>query len=412
MKILISAYSCDPTAGGESGNGYNWAYNNALLGHDVWCLTTVDSRASIENYEATHANNHAKINFVYIDVPNWVKYMYRYQPGVYLRYMVWQHNAYKVAKGLDKKINFDIIHHVSWGSLQLGTALWRLNKPLVFGPTGGGQFAPPAFKKYFLQWWKQETMRLWTSKILLAVNPNVRETVKRAKVVFATNQETFNMAKELGALRVELLLDTSLPTEFYAPTFPTRSESSVLRILWVGRLFARKGLPLVIEALSKVKPEIPFRLTILGDGPLGKYVPEWIKEYNLEDKIDWKGQVSWNQVKQGYLTHDVFMFCSLRDSSAAQFLEAMAFGLPIITLNIHGARNLVPDNGGIKVSANEPSKTITELANAVEYMYYHPDERINFGRKGYEFSKTQMWPIKTKHVNKFYELYSSSKIHV
>jgi hypothetical protein len=39
MKILISAYACDPTQGSESGNGWNRAFSNAQHGHDVVCLT-------------------------------------------------------------------------------------------------------------------------------------------------------------------------------------------------------------------------------------------------------------------------------------------------------------------------------------------------------------------------------------
>lgn len=410
MKILISAYSCDPTRGGEPGNGYNWAYHNTLLGHEVWCITTESSRKNIESYLAGHSVQN--LHFIYVDVGRWVKRLYRYQPGVYLHYMAWQNNAAKLAKQLDKTINFDIVHHATWGSLQLGTAMWRLNKPLIFGPVGGGQVAPPLFKKYFLHWWKQETTREWISKLLLAVNPDVRKTVKKAKVVLVTNQETYDMAKQLGARNISYFLDTSLPEDFYPAAPPEHPTSETLRILWVGRLFARKGLPLVLEALSKVKPGVPFQLTILGGGPVSEYVPGWIKEFNLEGKVAWKGQVPWQEVKQAYLTHDVFMFCSLRDSFASQFLEAMAYGLPIITLNIHGVRKLVPDGVGIKVEATNPADTLTELAAAVEYMQQHPNKRIALGKKGYEFAKTQIWPVKTRQVNTFYEQYSHTKVHV
>jgi hypothetical protein len=90
----------------------------------------------------------------------------------------------------------------------------------------------------------------------------------------------------------------------------------------------------------------------------------------------------------------------------------MAYGLPIITLNIHGVRALVPDGVGIKAEANDPTDTLTQLAAAVEYMYQHPGERIAFGKKGYEFAKTQVWPVKTRQVNSYYEMYSHSNIPV
>ncbi|QHT67123.1 glycosyltransferase family 4 protein [Rhodocytophaga rosea] len=410
MKILISAYTCNPTKGGESANGYNWAYYNTLLGHEVWCITVINSKKYIEQYLANH--HVPNLHFIYVDVADWVQRMYKYQPGVYLKYLIWQNNAARIAKELDKKIDFDVIHHVTWGSLQLGTAMWRLNKPLIFGPVGGGQTALTPFKKYFLHGWRQEITRKWISKLLLAINPNVRKTVRKAKIVLVTNQETYVMVKELGANNVSYFLDTSLPENFAPVAAPELPKSEILRILWVGRLIARKGLSLVLEALSKVKSGVPFRLTILGGGRLSEFVPGWIKEYKLEGKVDWKGQVPWEEVKQAYQTHDVFMFCSLRDSFASQFLEAMAYGLPIITLNIHGIKALVPDDVGIKAEAENPDDTLTQLAAAVEYMYQHPAERIAFGKKGYEFAKTQVWPIKIGLINTYYEKYSHSNFKV
>ena len=46
------------------------------------------------------------------------------------------------------KVEFDIVHHVTWGSLHIGSQLWRLGKPFVFGPVGGGQVAPRGFSRY------------------------------------------------------------------------------------------------------------------------------------------------------------------------------------------------------------------------------------------------------------------------
>jgi glycosyltransferase involved in cell wall biosynthesis len=141
-----------------------------------------------------------------------------------------------------------------------------------------------------------------------------------------------------------------------------------------------------MEALSKVK--VPFSLTVVGYGPLSDYVPGWIKEYRLEGKVDYKGKMEWERVKEAYLSNDVFMYCSLRDSSAIQFVEAMAWGLPIITLDLHGSRTLVPDGAGIKVRVTDPDTTTTLLANAVEYMYENPDRRKEYSAFAFNHAKT------------------------
>jgi glycosyltransferase involved in cell wall biosynthesis len=410
MKLLLSAYACEPHRGSEPGNGWNWAISTARMGYEVWCLTTVEGREKIEReVEQLGLTN---LHMVFVEVPQWVDNVYKYQPGVYLHYMVWQQNAYKKAKELDKRINFDLVHHVTLGSLQMSTALWRLNKPLIFGPTGGGQEAPKAFKSYFYKWWKMEIFRSAVSKLLLRFNPNVRQTMRHASLVLTTNEDTYNMARDNGALNASMFLDTSLPEEFYPETCPVRPPAQELKILWVGRLFARKGLPLVMEALGRVRPDVKFKLTILGEGPMNEFVPQWIRQYNLKGKVDWKGQVPWQEVKQAYTESDLFMFCSLRDSSAAQFLEAMAYGLPIITLDLHGGKNLVPDNAGIKVPVITPEQTIKALAGAVEQVYDNPTLREEMGRQGYSFSKTQTWTLKTQHIAGFYSKFSQPAMEI
>jgi glycosyltransferase involved in cell wall biosynthesis len=108
-------------------------------------------------------------------------------------------------------------------------------------------------------------------------------------------------------------------------------------------------------------------------------------------------------VRQAYLTHDAFLFTSLRDSFAAQFLEAMATGLPIITLNHQGARDFIPMAAGLKVPVTTPDETIATLARAVEHFYDEPAARQNMGRAGYAFALTQVWP---KRVSRLLQLAS------
>ncbi|WP_242928748.1 glycosyltransferase family 4 protein [Pontibacter vulgaris] len=394
MKVLISAYACEPNRGSEPGNGWNWAINVAMLGHEVWCLTCINGKKSIEKEVASLGLKN--IHFEYISTSPLVRLLYKTQPGLYLYYLIWQRLALKRAKKLCRIIDFDLVHHVTWGSLQLATPLWRLNLPLIFGPVGGGQMAPTAYKQYFHNGWFLELQRNYTSKLLTRFNPNVKQTLELAQEVLVTNSDTLTLAKQLGAAAPTLFLDTNLPSEFIPLNYPERPAGKTLKILWAGRLLARKGLSLVLDALSKVDSAIDFTLTILGDGPMRKYIPGWIKKYNLQGKVHWQGHVPWDKMKEAYLTHDIFLFCSLRDSSAAQLLEAMAFGLPVITLDLHGARNLVPDGAGIKIPVNKPELTVSLISKAIERLYHQHDLRNKLGRSGYKFASGQVWSEKVK----------------
>ena len=124
-----------------------------------------------------------------------------------------------------------------------------------------------------------------------------------------------------------------------------------------------------------------------------------------------KGQISWTEVKQEYLTNDVFLFTSLRDSFGSQLVEAMAYALPVIVLNHQGAGDLVPDTAGIKVSVTQPSETVAELALAIELMYKHPQKRWEMGQQGYEFARQQIWSKKAISIDHYYERLMNSKKH-
>lgn len=403
MKVLLSAYDCEPGKGGEPGNGWNWSWHLAELGNEVWVLTRPRGREAIEQILAPHPI--PNLHFTYVDEPTWPIRYIKGKIGVFTQYFVWQKQMYSVALQLDKEVGFDLIHHISWTSLNGGTWLWRLNKPFVFGSVGGGQIAPSAFKEYFAEpgRWRMEALRSLTVRRLVPFNPLLRRLLSRTDLVLATNYDTFNLIQRLGARRVELFLDTGLPQDYLPQELPTRTTSPELRILWVASFYPRKAFPLALEALAKVNPLVPFKFTVLGGGTLSSYVPDWIKKFGLEGKVEYRGRASWAEVKNAYLNSDVFLFTSLRDSFGSQLLEAMSQALPVITLDHHGARDFVPAGAGIKVPVTSPADTVSKLAQAVEYVFKHPEERLQMGKAGYDFAKTQTWTLKVLKMTEYYE---------
>lgn len=401
MKLLISAYACIPHRGSEPGVGWNWTLEHARLGHQVWCMTTPDGKRGIE--EELACRKDLKLRFVFISNPAWVNSLYRFQPFFYFHYLLWQYRAARAAIMLDRTENFDLLLHVTLSSFQLGSGLWRLKKPLVFGPVGGGNFAPRAFKKYFSTAWTMEILRKWTSSLLLRMNPDIRNIVKTSSLILVANHDTRAMAARMRSRAVKLFMDSGLSEDFFPHECHRDIDDGELKILWVGRIFARKGLPLVLEALSKVKPHVHFHLTILGDGKSAFRIPEWIRRYRLSAKVTWRGHVSLEELKKAYATHDVFMLCSLRDSFGGQFLEAMAYSLPIITLRHQGAGDHIPEDAGIKVPVTTPDETTAKLAEAVAYMYERPAERVEFGKRGLAFARSQRWALKINEISGYYE---------
>ncbi|GAB4050356.1 glycosyltransferase family 4 protein [Spirosoma litoris] len=396
-KVLLSAYACLPNHGSEEGTGWTYATTLSLNGLEVHCLTKKDGKASIGEILAN--GQYPNLTVHYVIVPDWVdKFCNSNLIGMYFHYIYWQWSALKVARRLNKVYNFDLVHHVTYGSIQLGSFMYKLRKPFVFGPVGGGQHAPKAFKRYFGAYWTREWMRDWVSTFLQYTNPGFYRSVATANRLVVTNEDTYKLAQKLRPNRsIDRIWDAGLSPSFLPEKPIERYPGNTLKLLWTGRLLPRKALELTIQALGQVDPAIPVMLTIVGGkGEMVDHVPQYIERYGVKDRIHWAGHVSYQEVKDFYEQSDVFFFTSLRDSCPHQLLEAMAYSLPIVTLNLHGQAELVSDETGLRVPVTNEDQVVSDLARAVEWMYAHPNERLRMGQSGYAFAQTQIWETKIR----------------
>jgi glycosyltransferase involved in cell wall biosynthesis len=99
-----------------------------------------------------------------------------------------------------------------------------------------------------------------------------------------------------------------------------------------------------------------------------------------------------------------FLFTSLRDSFGSVVLEAMAHGLPIVTLNHQGVGTFVPNSAGIKVPVTTPHETIQSLASAIDELSAADDcRRRNMQLAAWTFAKEQTWDHRAEYMSRIYE---------
>jgi glycosyltransferase involved in cell wall biosynthesis len=127
-----------------------------------------------------------------------------------------------------------------------------------------------------------------------------------------------------------------------------------------------------------------------------------LDELNIKQRVHIKGRLPMEEVRRAYATHDVFIYCSLRESLAAQFFESMAFGLPLIVFDLHGAKTFISSEVALKVPLGEPEESVMQIAKAIERMYRNPGERIMMGKKAYELAKNFTWSNRIGIINNYY----------
>ncbi|MEO5682375.1 MAG: glycosyltransferase family 4 protein [Chitinophagaceae bacterium] len=395
MKVVLSAFACDPSKGSEPHNGWCWASGLAERGYEVHCLTRDDGKASIEQQKTV-----PNLHFHYVVLPLGLEKMYAASTAsMYLYYLLWQWLSYRRAKKLHRTQQFSLAHHVTWGSLQMGSFLYKLNIPFIFGPVGGGQKAPEKFKKYFLNHWATEEKREKISDFMGKYSPACKKMLGKADVVIVTNNETLEMARSIGAKKISFCLDFALPESFFPAVFtPKQPEPNRLQLLWVGRFLPRKGILLILDVMMELKDYSGITLTVVGDGEMRSAFLDTITKYSLEQTVDWKGSVPFVEVKKFYATHDVFFFTSLRDSSPAQLVEAMAYGMPVVTLNLHGQAMNINDQTGIRCACDTPEMAISELKKAILFLYNNQQTVTSMSTAAHAYALQQTWTNKINHI--------------
>ena len=144
MRVLLSAYACEPNAGSEPGKGWLFATALARQGCEVTVLTCGSHhRAAIQAHCADHPPP-ANLHFAFHDVPGWSGPGYAEARHIRQHYMAWQMTARSRVRRMLRDQDFDVIHHLTWTVLRWPSFLGGLGPRFVFGPVGGGAAAPKA----------------------------------------------------------------------------------------------------------------------------------------------------------------------------------------------------------------------------------------------------------------------------
>jgi len=95
-----------------------------------------------------------------------------------------------------------------------------------------------------------------------------------------------------------------------------------------------KRIPDIIKIFYKIQKEIPAKLMMVGDGPEKESAEELCKKLGIEDKVVFFGQS--NEIDKILCFSDLFLLPSETESFGLAALEAMAFGVPVISSNTGG----------------------------------------------------------------------------
>jgi glycosyltransferase involved in cell wall biosynthesis len=108
-------------------------------------------------------------------------------------------------------------------------------------------------------------------------------------------------------------------------------------ILFVGRLTREKGVYELLEAFAAVRSSRACRLTVVGEGPEAEKLQGLASELGVAGDVEVTGYLPDGELIHAYERADIFVLPSHSEGLPTVLLEAMSFGLAIVTTNIRGA---------------------------------------------------------------------------
>jgi len=399
MKILIIGHACGPGLGSEPANTWNWAWHLSRT-NQVWVVAHPEYKERVDRFLESEPNDNLKFHWITIDsrFDRWVPGQDQ-ERGIRLHYWLWLTEAYEQAAVLHEKVQFDLVHHVSWSTIAIPPPFWKLPVRSVWGPIGGGQLFPTSLDSLLQQKRIKEGLRsLYVT--LLPFSPGLRKSLASASMVLATNFETRSLLKRAGAASVKMFLDCGVNG---APVVPkSQSTRDRLTLLWAGRLEPTKALVVAIRALAKCK-ERQTCLLVAGSGSDRARMEDLTRELGLTERVEFLGRVPHQDMPALFQRCDAFLFTSLRDSFGSVVLEAMAYGLPIVALNQHGIRAFVPEDASIKIAVRTPEQIISDFAIAIEALVSNPGCMRKMSQAAYAFANEQTWTRRAEMMNILYD---------
>ena len=157
-----------------------------------------------------------------------------------------------------------------------------------------------------------------------------------------------------------------------------QSESlQICQILVVARLVEGKGIDKVIRSLPEMSNKVD--LVIAGEGKQRRCLQSLVQELGLSDCVTFAGFVSGEEKYKLFKQSHIFCLPSRLDSFGMVFVEAMAYGLPVVALNYQSTPYVVPhDKAGILVDKDDPES----LASALDHLAQDPELRAKLGKGG------------------------------
>ena len=281
------------------------------------------------------------------------------------------------------KLRPDIVHNVGPKPIIYGSIASKLAriKSVINAPIGMGfVFTSSSIKAKLL---RKILLFLFT----LTLNKHHGRN-KKNRVIFENSEDMNYFIKSKIVNNNEAILIRGAGVEIDNKLIKRKKQNKIPTISLVARMLVDKGIYEYVEAAEILKNKnVKSRFLLIGD--IDKKNPTSLQQSTLErwnDKkiVEWLGWVS--DVKKILLETDILCLPSYREGLPKSLLEGAAIGLPLVSTDTVGCREVVLDGiNGYLV----PIKNSKQLSLAIQKLIENKDLRDSMGKESLKIAKSE-----------------------
>lgn len=267
-----------------------------------------------------------------------------------------QLNAFREEEGLE----YDVVHSHYWLSSWVGRELSQaMGVPHVvtFHTLGLIKMQSRAGEVEQAERPVVETEVMATADRIIAFSPHERDAMAR---LYGADPKKVSLVP----CGVDLSVFRPLDQKTVRERLGLNGEKIML---YVGRVEPLKGLDLLVETAAQMDSEEGVRMIVVGADANGGQemdrVKQLAKERDLEDQIDFVGQVDHTELPLYYNAADVCVVPSYYESFGLVALESMACGTPVVATRVGGLSTIVQHG---RTGYLKPWRCPDAFANSVE----------------------------------------------
>ncbi len=230
-------------------------------------------------------------------------------------------------------------------------------------------------------------------------------TLKHADEVIVNSSSTRKVCREIYKERTYPIIPMGVDVERFKKS-KNSNKNRMFTVTFVGRLSSQKGVIDVLASARKIKADgiDDIQFNIAGDGPQKEKLLKYVQGNQLGDIVSFLGWLQPKELPSLLKKSDVFIGPSVIDDDGwteafgLVFVEAAAAGLPVITTNVGGIKDIVDDAiTGFLVDQKSPD----QLADKIVMLKNNEKLRIKMSKAAVEKSDAFSWD---KSSSNYYEI--------